>query len=172
MPRLVCCFKYLLICLSLMLEIFTKIHHCIYVQTFFFLNCETFVDSADKCILVLPTTLYTLLRSEDCWFEFWSSCQNLTPLFCLNFFVHSAGKVVLLSYNILAVENASKHQDLYSKVPPKYLDWDRRKKLLCKEISRYSASILCFQASLSIFVSIYCMLLNCCFLIHFLKDNI
>ncbi|KAE9467116.1 hypothetical protein C3L33_00981, partial [Rhododendron williamsianum] len=64
---------------------------------------------------------------------------------------HYKDKVVLVSYNILAVENASKHQDLYSKVPPKYLDWDRRKKLLCEEISRYSASILCFQASLSIF---------------------
>ncbi|KAG5536206.1 hypothetical protein RHGRI_023857 [Rhododendron griersonianum] len=65
---------------------------------------------------------------------------------------HYKDKVVLVSYNILAVENASKHQDLYSKVPPKYLDWDRRKKLLCEEISRYSASILCFQASLSIFI--------------------
>ncbi|XP_058227143.1 carbon catabolite repressor protein 4 homolog 5 [Rhododendron vialii] len=58
---------------------------------------------------------------------------------------HHKDKVVLVSYNILAVENASKHQDLYSKVPPKYLDWDRRKKLLCEEISRYSASILCLQ---------------------------
>ncbi|KAI8542942.1 hypothetical protein RHMOL_Rhmol08G0179400 [Rhododendron molle] len=64
---------------------------------------------------------------------------------------HYKDKVVLVSYNILAVENASKHQDLYSKVPPKYLDWDRRKKLLYEEICRYSASILCFQASLSIF---------------------
>ncbi|KAF7136366.1 hypothetical protein RHSIM_Rhsim08G0135000 [Rhododendron simsii] len=64
---------------------------------------------------------------------------------------HYKDKVVLVSYNILAVENASKHQDLYSKVPLKYLDWDRRKKLLCEEISQYSASILCFQASLSIF---------------------
>ncbi|KAF5957773.1 hypothetical protein HYC85_004998 [Camellia sinensis] len=46
--------------------------------------------------------------------------------------------VIFVSYNILGVENASKHPDLYSNVPPKFLDWDRRKMLLCKEISQYN----------------------------------
>lgn len=54
-------------------------------------------------------------------------------------------KVVIVSYNILAVENASKHPDLYFKIPPKYLDWDRRKKLICSEINHYHPGILCFQ---------------------------
>ncbi|XP_057480526.1 carbon catabolite repressor protein 4 homolog 5 isoform X2 [Actinidia eriantha] len=54
-------------------------------------------------------------------------------------------KVVFVSYNILGVENASKHPDLYYNVPSKFLEWDHRKKLLCKEISGYNASILCFQ---------------------------
>lgn len=156
----VCFLKYMFIFfLSLMLGIFTKIHHYFSVQIIFFLTGRLFFDSADKCILVLPNSQYIVYSSEDCQFEFWSSCQNSSPLYLSKLFLHSADKVVLLSYNILAVENASKHQDLYSKVLPKYLNWDRRKKLLCEEIRRYSASILCFQASLSIFVSIYCMLI-------------
>ncbi|XP_030941118.1 carbon catabolite repressor protein 4 homolog 5 isoform X3 [Quercus lobata] len=53
--------------------------------------------------------------------------------------------VVVVSYNILGVENASNHPYLYYKVPPKFLDWDRRKILIHEEINRYNASILCFQ---------------------------
>ncbi|KAL5748903.1 hypothetical protein ACOSQ2_026200 [Xanthoceras sorbifolium] len=54
-------------------------------------------------------------------------------------------KFVFVSYNILGVENALKHPDLYNRVPPEFLEWDRRKMLICEEISRYNASILCFQ---------------------------
>uniref|UniRef100_A0A2N9GZD6 Endonuclease/exonuclease/phosphatase domain-containing protein n=1 Tax=Fagus sylvatica TaxID=28930 RepID=A0A2N9GZD6_FAGSY len=54
-------------------------------------------------------------------------------------------KVVVVSYNILGVENASKHPNLYYNVPRKFLDWDRRKSLIRKEINHYNASILCFQ---------------------------
>ncbi|XP_051148131.1 carbon catabolite repressor protein 4 homolog 5 isoform X2 [Andrographis paniculata] len=54
-------------------------------------------------------------------------------------------KVVIVSYNILGVENATKHPELYSGVSPKYLDWQRRKKLLCKEVKSYQPSIMCFQ---------------------------
>ncbi|KAF2298753.1 hypothetical protein GH714_026565 [Hevea brasiliensis] len=43
------------------------------------------------------------------------------------------------------VENASNHPDLYSKIPPEFLEWDRRKELICKEINHYNAGILCFQ---------------------------
>ncbi|XP_019056274.1 PREDICTED: carbon catabolite repressor protein 4 homolog 5 isoform X2 [Tarenaya hassleriana] len=35
--------------------------------------------------------------------------------------------------------------DLYFNVPAKCLEWNRRKHLICKEISRYNASILCLQ---------------------------
>lgn len=54
-------------------------------------------------------------------------------------------KFVVVSYNILGVENALKHPDLYDKVPPKFLKWERRKKLIREEMSSYNASILCLQ---------------------------
>ncbi|GLU18214.1 hypothetical protein SLE2022_345270 [Rubroshorea leprosula] len=54
-------------------------------------------------------------------------------------------KVIIVSYNILGVENAAKHPDLYVNVPPKFLKWQRRKNLICNEINGYNASILCFQ---------------------------
>ncbi|KAJ4713385.1 carbon catabolite repressor protein 4-like 5 isoform X1 [Melia azedarach] len=54
-------------------------------------------------------------------------------------------KFVVVSYNILGVENALKHPDLYEKVPPEFLKWERRKKLIREEINSYNASILCFQ---------------------------
>lgn len=54
-------------------------------------------------------------------------------------------KFVFLSYNILGVENASNHKDLYLNVLPKFLKWEYRRRAIRKEISRYSPSILCFQ---------------------------
>lgn len=54
-------------------------------------------------------------------------------------------KFVVVSYNILGVENASKHSDMYDNIPPKYMKWKRRKRLIRKEINRYNASIVCFQ---------------------------
>ncbi|XP_010036884.2 carbon catabolite repressor protein 4 homolog 5 [Eucalyptus grandis] len=53
--------------------------------------------------------------------------------------------VVFVSYNILGVENAMKHQDLYTEVQPRFLKWRRRKKLIRKELNVYDASIVCFQ---------------------------
>ncbi|RID56000.1 hypothetical protein BRARA_G03229 [Brassica rapa] len=54
-------------------------------------------------------------------------------------------KLVLVSYNLLGVDNASNHMDLYYNIPPQHLEWSRRKHLICKEISRYNATILCLQ---------------------------
>ncbi|GMH23352.1 hypothetical protein Nepgr_025195 [Nepenthes gracilis] len=54
-------------------------------------------------------------------------------------------KVVIVSYNVLGVENVTKHPDLYFNIPPKYLGWDHRKELLRKEIKNYHPGILCFQ---------------------------
>ncbi|KAL6010907.1 hypothetical protein ACLOJK_001350 [Asimina triloba] len=55
-------------------------------------------------------------------------------------------RIVVVSYNILGVENASRHIDLYDRVQPQYLNWEWRKKLICKEIGLYMPGILCFQA--------------------------
>ncbi|XP_056170642.1 carbon catabolite repressor protein 4 homolog 5 isoform X3 [Syzygium oleosum] len=54
-------------------------------------------------------------------------------------------KVVFVSYNILGVENAAKHQDLYAEVQPRFLKWRRRKKLIREELKLYDADIVCFQ---------------------------
>ncbi|KAL8262626.1 hypothetical protein R6Q59_023975 [Mikania micrantha] len=56
-------------------------------------------------------------------------------------------KFVFVSYNILGVENASNHKDLYVNVIPRFLKWEYRRRAIRKEISRYSPGILCFQAS-------------------------
>lgn len=65
-----------------------------------------------------------------------------------------ADKVVFVSYNILGVENASKHPDLYFKVPRRFLEWDRRKTLIHEEIHHYDASILCFQVIMELLFKI------------------
>lgn len=57
---------------------------------------------------------------------------------------------MVVSYNILGVENTSKHPDLYYKVPHTFLKWERRKKLIHREIHRYDAGILCFQVSMEL----------------------
>ncbi|XP_073220184.1 carbon catabolite repressor protein 4 homolog 5 isoform X2 [Cicer arietinum] len=53
--------------------------------------------------------------------------------------------IVVVSYNILGVENASNHLDLYSNIPRRFLEWGRRKRLILEEIDSYNANILCFQ---------------------------
>lgn len=73
---------------------------------------------------------------------------------CDSFFVKSVvfvvDKVVVVSYNILGVENASKHPDLYFKVPKRFMAWDRRKALIREEIDRYDASIVCLQVCIAV----------------------
>lgn len=74
-------------------------------------------------------------------------------LLCLNNHLNFADRVVFMSYNILGVKNAAAHEDLYRNVSPKYLDWDYRKKLICKEIRKYNPGIMCFQVSFKFKVS-------------------
>ncbi|XP_023516129.1 carbon catabolite repressor protein 4 homolog 5 [Cucurbita pepo subsp. pepo] len=54
-------------------------------------------------------------------------------------------KIMVASYNILGVENALKHPDLYHRVPSKFMDWSFRKELICNAIKFYNAGILCLQ---------------------------
>lgn len=58
-----------------------------------------------------------------------------------------ADRFTIVSYNILGVENASKHLDLYDRIDPQHLSWDTRKKRIHKELTCYNPSILCFQVS-------------------------
>ncbi|KAL9243418.1 hypothetical protein vseg_017308 [Gypsophila vaccaria] len=60
-------------------------------------------------------------------------------------FTGSEERLVVVSYNILGVDNASKHQYLYHKILPKHLNWDHRKTVICKELAQYNPSIVCFQ---------------------------
>ncbi|XP_010428336.1 PREDICTED: carbon catabolite repressor protein 4 homolog 5 isoform X2 [Camelina sativa] len=77
--------------------------------------------------------------------EIISSSGERQWVFSATNFENLQDKVVLVSYNLLGVDNASNHMDLYYNVPRKHLEWSRRKHLICKEISRYNASILCLQ---------------------------
>ncbi|XP_020523382.1 carbon catabolite repressor protein 4 homolog 5 isoform X3 [Amborella trichopoda] len=54
-------------------------------------------------------------------------------------------RFVIVSYNILGVDNVLKHMDLYHHVSPQILNWDWRKNLLHEEIKCYKPSILCLQ---------------------------
>lgn len=86
-------------------------------------------------------------------------------------FFNSSEKLVLVSYNLLGVDNASNHMDLYYNVPPKHLEWSRRKHLICKEISRYNASILCLQASPGFFMHWFIIRITfMCLEIHYVEE--
>ncbi|XP_068637374.1 carbon catabolite repressor protein 4 homolog 5 [Aristolochia californica] len=58
---------------------------------------------------------------------------------------HCKDRFVIVSYNLLGVENASKHSDLYSEVSLQNLEWSQRKKLIRRELIIYKPSILCLQ---------------------------
>lgn len=85
----------------------------------------------------------------------WSLLHSLS-------FSSSADKLVVVSYNILGVNNALNHPDLYNKVSAKFLEWDRRKVLIHGEINTYNASILCFQVNYKLLVSDACIYLWRC----------
>ena len=57
-------------------------------------------------------------------------------------------RFILLSYNVLGDNNASNHEDLYVNIPFDVLRWDKRKPLICQEIYRWNADIVCLQASM------------------------
>ncbi|KAF9593189.1 hypothetical protein IFM89_020485 [Coptis chinensis] len=62
---------------------------------------------------------------------------------------HLQDNIVIVSYNILGVENAKKHPHLYNNFSQQYLNWERRKLRIRNELNSYNASILCLQASFS-----------------------
>ncbi|XP_042965260.1 carbon catabolite repressor protein 4 homolog 3 isoform X2 [Carya illinoinensis] len=57
----------------------------------------------------------------------------------------SPDRLTIVSYNILGDRNALKHKDLYSNVPPFYMNWERRKKVICKELMGWNPDIICLQ---------------------------
>ncbi|XP_010416210.1 PREDICTED: carbon catabolite repressor protein 4 homolog 5-like isoform X3 [Camelina sativa] len=100
-------------------------------------------SSRRSCKPVRPTKSSRRRRKRTK--EIISSSGEREWVFSATNFENLQDKVVLVSYNLLGVDNASNHMDLYYNVPPKHLEWSRRKHLICKEISRYNASILCLQ---------------------------
>lgn len=54
-------------------------------------------------------------------------------------------RFTVASYNILADRNASEHRDLYLNVPSRYVKWDYRKRVICKEIFGWDPDIICLQ---------------------------
>lgn len=58
----------------------------------------------------------------------------------------SGDRFVVVSYNILGVDNATQHwRELYAHIPAFIMDWDRRKRNILLEIGLWSPDILCLQ---------------------------
>ncbi|XP_048227420.1 carbon catabolite repressor protein 4 homolog 3 isoform X2 [Ricinus communis] len=57
----------------------------------------------------------------------------------------SQQQFTVVSYNILADRNASKHKDLYANVDPLYLKWAHRKRVICEELIGWNPDIICLQ---------------------------
>ncbi|XP_042502965.1 LOW QUALITY PROTEIN: carbon catabolite repressor protein 4 homolog 3-like [Macadamia integrifolia] len=57
----------------------------------------------------------------------------------------SGERFMAVSYNILGDKNASKHRDLYSQIPSYYMNWERRKRLICEELLGLAPDIICLQ---------------------------
>lgn len=57
----------------------------------------------------------------------------------------SQDRFVLLSYNVLGDDNASYHGDMYVNISSDVMRWESRKHLICQEICRWSADIVCLQ---------------------------
>ncbi|XP_077230051.1 carbon catabolite repressor protein 4 homolog 3-like isoform X2 [Tasmannia lanceolata] len=57
----------------------------------------------------------------------------------------SQERVRVVSYNILGDDNASKHSDLYSHIPSDFMNWETRRKLICRELSGLNPDIVCLQ---------------------------
>ncbi|KAK1264298.1 hypothetical protein QJS04_geneDACA011898 [Acorus gramineus] len=52
---------------------------------------------------------------------------------------------VAMSYNVLGDRNALKHRHLYPNVPPEYMRWERRRRLICDEVWDCDADVVCMQ---------------------------
>lgn len=60
-------------------------------------------------------------------------------------FLFLSERFLVMSYNILGDDNASNHHDLYSHIPSHFMNWDRRKRLICQELNGWSPHIVCLQ---------------------------
>lgn len=69
--------------------------------------------------------------------------------------LYIAERFTVASYNILADRNASWHKDLYSNVPYSYMNWDRRKRVICKELIGWNPDIICLQVRIFLFIYFY-----------------
>ncbi|OVA05024.1 Endonuclease/exonuclease/phosphatase [Macleaya cordata] len=57
----------------------------------------------------------------------------------------SQERFTVVSHNILADRNASKHRGFYSNVPSEYMNWDYRKRVICEELIGLDPDIICLQ---------------------------
>ncbi|WCJ21995.1 CCR4-Not complex 3'-5'-exoribonuclease subunit Ccr4 [Euphorbia peplus] len=57
----------------------------------------------------------------------------------------SQDRFSVVSYNILANRNALKHKDLYLNVDPIHLQWEHRKRMICKELIELKPDVICMQ---------------------------
>ncbi|KAG6534540.1 hypothetical protein ZIOFF_008443 [Zingiber officinale] len=64
---------------------------------------------------------------------------------CNHFDCHSKDYFMLISYNILGDNNASKHGELYHNIPLDIMNWNSRKRFIFHEIDSLNGDLLCLQ---------------------------
>ncbi|KAG0455513.1 hypothetical protein HPP92_024805 [Vanilla planifolia] len=55
-------------------------------------------------------------------------------------------RFVLISHNILGVNNILEYSSLYMRIPSDSLQWESRKRLICDDLRGWDADIFCLQA--------------------------
>ncbi|KAG5536229.1 hypothetical protein RHGRI_023870 [Rhododendron griersonianum] len=80
----------------------------------------------------------------------WVQADSPIPSDDKGVYIHSplhscTSRFMVVSYNILGDRNASKHKDLYRNVPSLYMNWDRRKRIICEELIGWNPDIICLQ---------------------------
>lgn len=57
-------------------------------------------------------------------------------------------KFIIVSYNILSVDNAQTHwRELYYHIPARIMHWHTRKRKLLRELGLWSPDVICLQVS-------------------------
>ncbi|KAI0492965.1 hypothetical protein KFK09_027241 [Dendrobium nobile] len=83
---------------------------------------------------------YNPKRRRPLTYRRWLEAENCSALLD-----SGEDRFMLMSYNILGVNNSLEHPDLYMNVPFDAMQWESRKRLICEEIRRWKADIVCLQ---------------------------
>ncbi|XP_020584634.1 carbon catabolite repressor protein 4 homolog 3-like isoform X2 [Phalaenopsis equestris] len=83
---------------------------------------------------------YNPKRHRPLTYRRWVEAENSSDLL-----ESGEDRFMLISYNILGVNNSMEHPDLYINVPFDAIQWESRKRLVSEDIRRWNADIVCLQ---------------------------